>query len=299
MAEAAITTYGLSKRYKDARNFALRDLELNILPGEIYGFLGPNGAGKTTTIRLLMNFITPTRGEARIMGMDTLSQSVEIKEKVGYLPGDVQFYPKMTGRQLLTYLSDLQSPPSLSYLNLLTRRFKAELNQRISALSRGNRQKLGIMAAFMNQPQVLILDEPTAGLDPLMQEEFFDLLREAKKRGAAIFLSSHNLTEVQKICDRVGIIREGQLIKEQTIAAIVSGSVHTYDIAFAKPVPQADLKSVAGLKLMLNTRHHATIKVKGDLRPLFRVLSKYEVRSLDRHESNLEEEFLKFYRGGS
>ncbi|HCM52183.1 TPA: ABC transporter [Candidatus Saccharibacteria bacterium] len=299
MAEAAITTYGLSKRYQKARHFALRDLELNIKPGEIYGFLGPNGAGKTTTIRLLMNFIVPTRGQARILGLDTLTQSVQVKDKVGYLAGEVELYPKMNGRQLLAYLSDLRPPPISGYVNVLCRRFKVELNQRISSLSRGNRQKLGIVQAFMNHPEVLILDEPTAGLDPLMQEEFFDLVRETKERGATIFLSSHNLTEVQKVCDRVGIIRAGRLIKEQDIGDIVASSVQVFNIAFAKPVPEAQLRTIAGLKLILNSQHHATIKVRGDLRPLFRVLAKHQVRALDRQESDLEEEFLKFYRGQS
>lgn len=297
--QAAINTYGLSKRYQKAKRFALRDLELAIKPGEIYGFLGPNGAGKTTTIRLLMNFIQPTKGEARILGLDTLSQSVAVKDKVGYLPGEVELYPKMTGRQLLTYLSDLRAPPIPNYVNVLCRRFKVELNQRISSLSRGNRQKLGIVQAFMNHPEVLILDEPTAGLDPLMQEEFFDLVRETKERDATIFLSSHNLTEVQKVCDRVGIIRAGRLIKEQSIADIVASSVQVYDIAFAKTVPEAQLRGIAGLKLILNSQHHATIKMRGDLRPLFQVLAKHEVRALDRQEADLEEEFLKFYRGTS
>lgn len=297
--QAAITSYGLSKRYQKAKRFALRDLELNIKPSEIYGFLGPNGAGKTTTIRLLMNFIQPTKGEARILGLDTLSQSVEVKDKVGYLPAEVELYPKMTGRQLLDYLSDLHAPPIPNYVNVLCRRFKVELKQRLSSLSRGNRQKLGIVQAFMNHPEVLILDEPTTGLDPLMQEEFFDLVRETKERGATIFLSSHNLTEVQKVCDRVGIIRAGRLIKEQTVGDIVASSVKVFNIAFAKPVPEAQLRSISGLKLVLNSQHHATIRIRGDLRPLFQVLAKHEVRSLDRQESDLEEEFLKFYRGGA
>src|SRR3990167_9544329 len=231
MRVASITSYGLSKRYQRAKKFALRDLELNITPGEIYGFLGPNGAGKTTTIRLLMNFIVPSRGEARILGLDTLTQSVAIKNRVVYLPAEVEFYPKMTGRQLLDYLCDLRRPPIPSYVNVLCRRFRVELEQRISSLSRGNRQKIAIIQAFMTQPEVLILDEPTTGLDPLMQDEFFDLLRETKAREATIFLSSHNLTEVQKVCDRVGIIRKGRLIKEQSISDIVASSDNANPVA--------------------------------------------------------------------
>lgn len=297
MATPSINTYGLSKRYHGAKNYALRDLELSIQPGEIYGFLGPNGAGKTTTIRLLMNFIAPTRGEAKIMGMDTVGQSVDVKERVGYLAGEPAFYPKMTAAQLIEYLVDLKAPARPSYSIALSRRLKLPMNQRIRDLSKGNRQKLALVTAFMNEPEVLIMDEPTSGLDPLMQEIFFDLVREAKERGAAIFLSSHNLGEVQKVCDRVGFIREGKMIAEQSIGSFAKTYSQTYDIAFANRIPETALKAVPGLKYVANSSHHATVRVRGDLKPLFRLLAKYDVRSIDRQETGLEDEFLKFYRG--
>lgn len=297
MATPAITTYGLSKRYASSRNFALRDLELSINPGEVYGFLGPNGAGKSTTIRLLMNFIAPTRGEARILGFDTLTQSVDIKQHVGYVPGEPALYPKMTGQQQLVYLSELRPPPRPNYTHHLTRLFKADLKTRIRNLSRGNRQKIALIQAFMHEPKILILDEPTSGLDPLMQEIFFDLVRQTKNRGATVFLSSHNLNEVQKICDRIGFIREGRLIAEQAIDDMTKSTFQTYDIAFGQTVPSRELRAVPGLKLTTNSSHHATIRIKGDLRPLFRVLAKSSVRSIERQEISLEEQFMKFYRG--
>ncbi len=297
MASPSINTYGLSKRYDGAKNFALRDLELAIKPGEIYGFLGPNGAGKTTTIRLLMNFILPTRGEAKIMGLDSVEQSVEVKDRVGYLAGEPAFYPKMTSAQLLDYLMDLKAPVRPSYCLALARRLKLPMKQRIRDLSKGNRQKLALIIAFMNEPEVLILDEPTSGLDPLMQEIFFDLLRDAKARGSAVFLSSHNLTEVQKVCDRVGFIREGKMIAEQTIGSFAKGLSQTYDIAFADRIPEQALKSITGLKYIANSTHHATVRIRGDLKPLFHLLAKHDVRSIDRQEIGLEEEFLKFYKG--
>ncbi len=298
MSEAAITTYGLSKRYGGAKNFALRNLELSITSGEIYGFLGPNGAGKTTTIRLLMNFILPTLGEAKILGLDSVLNSVNIKAKVGYLSGEIALYPKMTGRQFLEYMSRLQPPKKPAYQRDLIRLFDFEVDQKIGNLSKGNRQKLGIIQAFMHEPEVLILDEPTGGLDPLMQEAFFELVRRNKARGATLFISSHNLSEVQKVCDRVGFIRKGRLISELTIGDFVKETAQVYDISFAKEAPLMELKRIPRIKIKVHTPRYVSIKMRGDLTPLFTVLAKHRVHSLDRRESSLEEEFLSYYRGG-
>lgn len=293
----ALETFGLSKRYARGDVFALRKLNITIMPGEVYGYLGPNGAGKSTTIRLLMNFIQPTEGHAQIMGRDIVKDSVEIKRSVGYLPGEFPFYPNMTGRQFLEYMAELQSPKHRGYVNELARRFDVPLSRKLNTLSKGNRQKIGVIQAFAAEPDILILDEPTGGLDPLMQEVFFELVRESKDRGATIFFSSHNLSEVQKICDRAGFIRHGQLIAEQTIGQLSQSAVQTYDIAFAEPAPLAQLRAVRGIKVSANTKHHATVKVKGDLGPLFTFLARHKVVSLDRREIDLEGEFLKFYKG--
>ena len=295
--DVAIAAYNLSKRYAKAHKYAVRGLDFDIKNGEVYGFLGPNGAGKTTTIRMLMNFIQPTLGEAKILDLDTVTNSVEIKSKVGYLSGEITFYNKMTGRQFLRYMEELHPPKNGSYLRQLIRLFEFNTGQKIGELSKGNRQKLGIIQAFMNQPEILILDEPTGGLDPLMQEAFYELARQTKSRGATLFISSHNLGEVQKMCDRVGFIRAGRLVAEQTIGDFTKQSTQVYDISFAKDAPLTELKRIKDAAVKVHTPRYVTVKLKGDLTPLFNVLARHSVHSLDRRESSLEEEFLRFYKG--
>jgi ABC-2 type transport system ATP-binding protein len=294
----AIETFGLSKRYSKGDKFALHNLNITIMPGEVYGYLGPNGSGKSTTIRLLMNFLQPTEGHAQILGRDIVKESVEIKRSIGYLPGEFAYYPNLTGRQFLEYMSELLPPKRKNYISELARRFDVPLNLRMNTLSKGNRQKIGIIQAFAAEPQIIILDEPTSGLDPLMQEAFFELVRDSKDRGATTFFSSHNLSEVQKICDRAGFIRSGELIAEQTIGQLAQNSSQTYDISFAEPVPAAELRRLRGVKVTANSRHHASVKIKGDLKPLFGFLAKRKVVAIDRREADLEEEFLNFYKGG-
>lgn len=292
----AIETFGLSKRYAKGDGFALRKLNIAIMPGEVYGFLGPNGAGKSTTIRLLMNFIQPTEGQAQIKGLDVVKDAVEIKKVTGYLPGEFAAYPSLTGKQFLEYMADLQPSGRKSQAPELARLFDVPLNRRIGALSKGNRQKIAVIQALAYQPEILILDEPTSGLDPLMQEVFYEQIRAAKARGATIFFSSHDLSEVQKICDRVGFIRGGELIAEQTINQLSKSAVQTYHISFAADAPLAELKRLRGIKASSNTPSHVTVKVKGDLSPLFSLLSRCRVNAIDRQEIDLEEEFLRFYR---
>ncbi len=296
--DVAISAYNLTKKYPGAKKFALRGLDFDIKSGEVYGFLGPNGAGKTTTIRLLMNFIIPTRGEAKILDLDSVDDSVEIKSKVGYLSGEISLYPKMTGRQFIEYMTELQPPKRAGYVRELIRMFEFDSRQKIGHLSRGNRQKLGIIQAFMHHPEVLILDEPTSGLDPLKQEAFFELVRQHKNEGATLFISSHNLSEVQKMCDKVGFIRDGQLIAEQAIGDFAKQTTQVYDISFAKEAPVADLQRLPKAKIVSHTSRYVTLKMKGDLSSLFAVLARHKVNSLDRRESSLEEEFLSFYKRG-
>ena len=292
----ALETFGLSKRYGRSRRYALRDLDLTVEAGEVYGFLGPNGAGKSTTIRLLMNFIQPTHGNALILGKDMVKKAVSIKAQVGYLPGEVTLYNKLTGRQFLTFMSGLQPLQRQTYVENLAKLFQAELNKPIGDLSRGNKQKLALIQAFMHQPDLLILDEPTNSLDPLMQEAFYELVRRTKEQGSTFFISSHNLTEVQKICDKVGFIRKGRLVAEESISNLNRRAVQTYDIAFSQPAPLAELKNLSKLKVKANTRHHVTVTVRGELKPLFQILARYNVVSLERREINLEDEFLKYYK---
>ena len=291
----SIIIKGLSKRYDGSSTYALKNLTLQVHAGEVYGFLGPNGAGKSTTIRLLMNFLQPTAGGAEILGQDVVRDTVAIEKSVGYLPGDFAIYPKLTGKQLLAYLSQIQGSGSHTYGHELAKRLRADLGKRMGDLSRGNRQKIGIIQAMMHKPRVLILDEPTSGLDPLMQEEFYALISEAKQQGAAVFTSSHILSEVQKMCDRVGIIRDGELVAERSIGEMVQAAAHTLDITFAAKPPLAELRRVTGLKVQSTNDNLVSVQLQGKLSDLFAVLARHDVVAIDARNLDLEDMFMKFY----
>ncbi len=293
--QSVIATQKLSKRYNTNDKYALHNLTLQVKAGEVYGFLGPNGAGKSTTIRILMNFLQPSSGSAEILGQDVADHSVALKQRIGYLSGDFAVYPKMTGRQFLTYMSDLQGGGSLSYGLELAKQLKADLTKKMGDLSRGNKQKIGLIQAFMHSPDVLILDEPTSGLDPLIQEEFYRLIGEAKQRNAAVFVSSHVLSEVQRMCDRVGIIREGKLIAERSIADMAKDAAHSFTITFAKQAPINELEKVKGLTLRGHHNNTVAVHMHGKLSDLFAVLAKCDVRSIDADSLDLETTFLKYY----
>lgn len=292
----AIHINGLSKKYPGSNVSALDNLSIKIYPGEVYGFLGPNGAGKSTTIRLLMNYIQPSGGNASIKGYDIVSQSMEIRKSIGYLSGDLAMYPKMTGRQFLDYMSELQQLKNKSAITKLAGRLNADLSKRLSDLSRGNRQKIGIIQAFMHDPDIFILDEPTSGLDPLVQETFYELIQEAKQRGATILMSSHVLSEVQKMCDRVGIIREGKLVSENNIAEMATAATQTFDIVFAHKVPLAELKKIKGARIEKQDGQKVTVHIYGKLSELFSVLAKHDVTKIDARNLDLEEAFMHFYQ---
>jgi ABC-2 type transport system ATP-binding protein len=297
-ASIAIDCQGLSKRYGHSPAYALQDLTIKVKSGEIYGFLGPNGAGKSTAIRTLLNFLQPSGGKATIMGLDSVVDSVAVKRHVGYLAGEVTLYRRMTGRQFFDYMSSLQPLKDTEYFKKLVKDFGAELDRPIDTLSKGNRQKLGLIQAFMHQPDVLILDEPTGGLDPLMQAVFYDLVETAKQRGAAIFLSSHDLAEVSKMCDRIGFIKDGRLITEKTIADLQASAAHRFDITFKAAAPLAAIQALKGINVTKLNEHTVTVGLQGDLKPLFALLAKHTVVTLDKHDVNLEEEFIHLYEEG-
>jgi ABC-2 type transport system ATP-binding protein len=290
----AIEIKKLSKCYHGRETYALKDLSLSVRPGEVYGFLGPNGAGKSTAIRTLMNFIQPTSGTAIIMGKDIVTDSVEVKSYVGYLSGDIALYPKVTGQQLLGYLSRL-TPATNAHAQVkeLARSFQADLGKPLDELSKGNRQKIGLIQAFMHQPAVLILDEPTSGLDPLMQEQFFKLVASAKQRGAAIFLSSHNLAEAQRICDRVGILKDGHLIREQAVGGELGRPVFRVTLRASDGLQQ--LKKDPALKLLSNDGLEAIVQPVGPIAEALKALSTYDIVDLVSQKLDLEDEFLEFY----
>lgn len=294
----AISIDNLSKRYAGSDKLALDSLSLKIYPGEVYGFLGPNGAGKSTAIRILMNFIKPSGGSAMIRGYDTVRESIDIRKSIGYLSGDLAMYPKMTGRQFLGYMSDLQGSSNKEVISVLAKRLKSDLDKKLGELSRGNRQKIGIIQAFMHGPEVFILDEPTSGLDPLVQETFHELTQEAKQRGACIFMSSHILGEVQKMCDKVAIIREGKLVSENNIEEMAADAAQTFDIVFAGKVPLAELKKIKGVSIKNSRGKMVTLHTYGKLSPLFELLAKHDVQKIDTRTLDLEEAFMRFYESG-
>jgi ABC-2 type transport system ATP-binding protein len=242
MAIAAIRTTGLSKDYGSHRG--LFDLELQVAPQEVFGYLGPNGSGKTTTIRLLMGMIRPTAGSAYVFGLDCIRESVEVKRRVGYLPGDVPQFGGLRGGEVVAYFGGMRGGLDQRVVRRLAERFDLDLSRRFREYSSGNKQKLAILLAFMHRPDLLILDEPTSGLDPLNQQEFYALLREARDDGATVFLSSHVLSEVQRVCDRVGIVRAGTLVRVAQLDELrdAHGDSSLEDVFlsyFSEPKPKA------------------------------------------------------------
>lgn len=293
--KTAIHLTKLTKRYGDSKVAAVDNLSLSIASGEVYGFLGANGAGKSTTIRVLLNFLQPTSGQATLLGKDSVNDSVELKTHIGYLAGDIALYQNVTGAQLLAYLGKLHHVRDTSYMNTLNKRFEVELNKPIGKLSKGNKQKIGIVQAFMHNPDILILDEPTTGLDPLMQERFYETVLEAKKRGAATFLSSHNFGEVQRICDRIGIIKHGKLVREGTLSDFAQAQLPVLQVTFAKSVPEA-LKKSATVELLDAKGKIATLKPAKDIAALLKDLSAYDIIDLQTAQQELEEEFMSYYQ---
>lgn len=291
---ASILTDRLTKYYGHEKVAALDSLSISIEPGEVYGFLGANGAGKSTTIRLLLNFLHPTTGSAIIMGLDSFKQSIEVKQHVGYLSGDVALFTKPTGNELLDYLGSLYK--TTSNRKALEKRFEADLDKPLGNLSKGNRQKIGIIQAFMHQPDVLILDEPTTGLDPLMQEAFYETVRECRQRGAAVLMSSHNLVEAQRICDRIGIVRHGKLVHEQTLNHDTSLATTIFKVIFTGPADLQQSKTAKGLKFLSKSDDHtALLQPTGEIRQALESLSHFDIRELTTRSLDLEDEFLEFY----
>jgi len=294
--DVIINTTKLTKYY--GKQLGIAEVDLAVNRGEVFGYLGPNGAGKTTTIRTLLDFIRPSGGSAAIFGQDARQSSVAIHRRVGYLNGELSLYDDMTGEQLLRYLGNLRGGLDWQYVKELAARFQCDLPRRIQGLSLGNKQKLGLLQAFMHKPELLILDEPTNGLDPLMQHEFYDLLAETKKEGRTIFLSSHILPEVEKVCDRVGIIRQGKLITVETIESLKSHSIRQLEIHFAAPVPANKFTNIPGVRDIVIRDNLLTCTVVGSLDALVKTAARFEVANIISHEPSLEDIFMTYYNGG-
>jgi ABC-2 type transport system ATP-binding protein len=295
MTDTAIRTEGLTKHYGDVH--ALVDLDLEVRAGEVFGFLGPNGAGKTTMIRALLDEIRPTSGRASILGMDSHEESVEIRRSIGYVPGDLAMYPNLTGRDTLTYFANLRGGVDWSYVDHLTERLDADLSRKVGDLSSGNRQKVGLIQAFMNRPEVLIMDEPSSGLDPLVQREFQTMMREVTAGGRTVFLSSHTLSEVQRVADRVGIIRHGRLIALEGVSELRSKAIRRVELDFASPVEASVFEAVPGVRDVAVENHRAVMSYEGRMAALLKtVADRYDVVDIHTQEADLEEIFLTFYR---
>ncbi len=291
-----IRTENLTKFY--GKNRGVIDLNLEVQRGEIFGFLGPNGAGKTTTIRTLLDFIRPTRGSATIFGLDSRRDSLEIRKRTGYMLADLTLYRNMTAAEFLRYFGHLRGGVEWRFVQELAERLESDLSQPIRALSRGNRQKIGLIQALMHRPELLILDEPSSGLDPLIQREFYNMITEARDDGRTALLSSHILPEVERVCDRVGIIREGRLITVEHVASLKERALRRLEIRFAVPVTEevfAGLPGVSDLQVENNTLH---CTVMGSLDPIIKAAARLPVVDLISHQPSLEEVFMTYYGGG-
>ena len=293
----AIKTQGLSKDYGSGRG--LFDLDLEIAEGEVFGYLGPNGAGKTTTIRLLMGMIHPTAGSASIFDLDTQRQAVEVKKLVGYVPGELPQFGGMRGSEIVAYTAGLRGGVDDAYVGEICKRFELNLGQRFREYSRGTKQKLAILLGFMHRPKLLILDEPTGGLDPLNQQEFYKMCREVAAAGATVFLSSHILSEVEHISDRVGIIRAGRLIRTAALHELHEIRVHEVEIDFAGDVPLEAIRRVPEADHVQADDHRVRLTVHGSFASLMKAVANSEVVSFSSREPSLEEVFLTYYRDGS
>jgi ABC-2 type transport system ATP-binding protein len=288
-----ITTRRLSKRY--GKVTALADLDLEVAPGEVVGYLGPNGAGKTTTIRLLLGLITPDGGTAEIFGLNCQRQAVDAHRRLAYVPGEASLWPALTGAQTLHLLGRVHGQVDEAYRAELIARFDLDPSRKVRTYSKGNRQKLLLIAGLMTRAELLLLDEPTAGLDPLMEQAFRHSIHEARARGQTVFLSSHILSEVEALCDRVAILRAGRLIEIGTLAQLRHLSALTVEAAFDGSVP--DLTPIPGVSAVQVHGQTVRCHVEGSIEPLLKVLAAAGVHELLSREPSLEELFLAHYGG--
>jgi len=288
----SINTTDLTKFYGKHRGILGVSLDIN--EGEVFGLLGPNGAGKTTCIRIFLDFIRPSSGSATVLGMDSRSDSVEIRRNVGYLPGDFITYEKLTAEELLQYFANLRGG-HLRKAKALAERFDLDLSRKIGELSRGNRQKVGLIQAFMSDPKLLILDEPTTGLDPLLQQEFHTLVLEEAEAGKTLFVSSHVLPEVEVICDRVGIIREGSIVAIEEVATLRKQTVTKIEIEFGQAISKAEFEGVDGVSEVTIKDHHLSCNVTGSVDSLIKLAARYTVVNIQSGHPGLEEVFLTYY----
>jgi ABC-2 type transport system ATP-binding protein len=291
---AIIETEKLTKSYGSHRGII--DVDLVVNEGEAFGFLGPNGAGKTTTIRTLLDHIRPTSGQARIFGIVTTEDPVAIHRRIGYLPGEFTLYDKLTGGQTIEYFANLRGGVDKSYQRDLIARLDVDPSRKFKEYSKGNKQKIGLIIALQHRPDLLMLDEPTSGLDPLVQQTFYAVIREAKAEDRTVFLSSHILSEVEKTCDRVAIIRDGRLVRVDRTEALRDLAHHQVELVFTDTVPVEDFRSLPGVSDVVVEDHTLRMRVAGSITPVVRAAARYELADFVSREPSLEETFLAQYK---
>jgi ABC-2 type transport system ATP-binding protein len=290
---AIIETERLTKSYGASRGIV--DLDLEVDQGEVFGFLGPNGAGKTTTIRTLLDHLRPTSGRARIFGIETTADPVAIHRRVGYLPGEFTLYDRLTGGQTIEFFGNLRGGVDPAYQASLVERLDLDPSRRFKEYSKGNKQKVGLVVAFQHRPELLILDEPTSGLDPLVQQAFHGLVGEAQAEGRTVFLSSHVLSEVERTCDRVAIVRDGRLVRAGRVDTLRDLAHHQVELRFADAVPTAEFAALPGVSDVAVTDHTLRLRVAGPMSPVLQAAARHELLDFLSREPSLEETFLAEY----
>jgi ABC-2 type transport system ATP-binding protein len=290
---AVIEIQRLTKSYGPHRGII--DVDLTVMEGEAFGFLGPNGAGKTTTIRTLLDHLRPTSGRATVFGIETSVDPVAIHRRLGYLPGEFALYDKLTGGQTIEYFANLRGNVDRAYQQQLVERLDVDLSRRFREYSKGNKQKVGLVIALQHRPELLLLDEPTSGLDPLVQQEFYAVIREAKDEGRTIFMSSHILSEVERTCDRVAIIREGQLVRTDRVDALRDMAHHQVELRFAGPAPRHEFEGLPGVSELHAEDGTLRMRVNGPITPVVKAAAQYELLDFVSREPTLEETFLAEY----
>jgi beta-exotoxin I transport system ATP-binding protein len=290
----AIRTEKLTKSYgRKARG--IEEVDLAVEEGEVFGFLGPNGSGKTTTVRTLLGFLRPTGGRGEVFGLDIIKDSVGVRARIGNLPGEFALEDKMTGEGLLRFFARLRGVKDLGYARELAERLGAELHRPMRKLSRGNKQKIGLVQAMFHRPPLLILDEPTGGLDPLVQEEFLDIIEEVKAEGRTVFFSSHNLAEVERVCDRVGIIRGGRLVAVETTETLIDKSFRHVVLTFAEDVDPKAFEALPGVKDFRAGGNRLAFTLYDDLDEMVKLAARHELVNMEYERPSLEEVFLTYY----
>ena len=291
----AIKIENLTKYYGKFK--ALSSLNIHVKSGEIYAFIGPNGSGKTTTIRILLGMLNPTEGSVEVLGKTPTQNNIDLFHDIGYLPGELSTYDHLTGKELLTFFGNLKKVNDWAYIDSIVERLKYDPAKKIKNLSKGNKQKLGLILAFMHKPKLLVLDEPTSGLDPLMQQLTINLIKETKQNGTTTFLSSHIFSEIEKVAEIVGFIKEGKLIIQDDLNTLKSNAVKTLSIQFKTSIPDDLFKNIENVDIVESKENTIKLNITGSIDSVIKKSSQFEIVDIISHETSLENLFMNYYKG--